>query len=105
MKFFCVYTDNNLRINDDRWWATAAVYAHRAYGDPDMLSHAVDTWNHVSNLYVFCHYTGHLVNLKCSSAITPAQASAGQHPAKTFTLAGTCDGSKRGYISLECAAD
>ncbi|KAG9223675.1 hypothetical protein CCMSSC00406_0004984 [Pleurotus cornucopiae] len=34
-----------------------------------------DTWNHVSNF-----------------VITPAQASAGRHPAKSFTLAGTCDG-------------
>ncbi|KAL4258367.1 Meiotically Up-regulated protein [Pleurotus pulmonarius] len=64
------------KFNDDAmWWATAAVYAHRAYGDPAMLSHAVDTWNHVSTF-----------------AITPAQASAGRHPAKSFTLAGTCDG-------------
>ncbi|KAF4570070.1 hypothetical protein EYR40_009056 [Pleurotus pulmonarius] len=65
----------NAHYDKFQWWATAAVYAHRAYGDPAMLSHAVDTWNHVSTF-----------------AITPAQASAGRHPAKSFTLAGTCDG-------------
>ncbi|KAF9499350.1 endo-1,6-alpha-mannosidase [Pleurotus eryngii] len=39
-----------------------------------------------------CYPMPCLVNLKRSSVITPAQASAGRHPAKSFTLAGTCDG-------------
>jgi hypothetical protein len=41
-------------FNDDaQWWATAAYYAYRAYGDKSLLDHAVATWNHVSQLYVF----------------------------------------------------
>jgi hypothetical protein len=30
------------------WWATAAVYAYRAYNDTNLLNHAITTWNHVS---------------------------------------------------------
>ncbi|EEB91234.1 hypothetical protein MPER_10440, partial [Moniliophthora perniciosa FA553] len=60
---------------DCRWWATSAVYAHRAYGDNNLLAHAVATWNHVSE-YV----------------VTAAQASSGSTPVKNFGLAGTCDG-------------
>ncbi|KAF8159936.1 endo-1,6-alpha-mannosidase [Crassisporium funariophilum] len=63
-------------FNDDAlWWATAAVYAYRAYGDSTMLSHAVATWNHVDQ-YV----------------VTASQASAGSQPNKAFTIQGTCDG-------------
>lgn len=32
------------------WWATAAFYAYRAYGDATLLSHAIATWNHVTEL-------------------------------------------------------
>ncbi|CAK5283627.1 unnamed protein product [Mycena citricolor] len=40
-------------FNDDAmWWATAAIYAHRAYGDATMLSHAVTVWNHVRQFVV-----------------------------------------------------
>uniref|UniRef100_A0A0W0G1L0 Glycoside hydrolase family 76 protein n=1 Tax=Moniliophthora roreri TaxID=221103 RepID=A0A0W0G1L0_MONRR len=60
---------------DRRWWATSAVYAHRAYGDNNLLAHAIATWNHVSQ-YV----------------VTAAQASSGSTPVKNFGLAGTCDG-------------
>ena len=36
--------------NDDAlWWATAAYYAYRAYGDTTVLNHAIDTWTHVYN--------------------------------------------------------
>jgi len=63
-------------FNDDAlWWATASVYAHRAYNDQTALSHAIATWNHV-NEYV----------------ITASQASAGTQPHKNFTIEGTCDG-------------
>ncbi|KAH9923366.1 glycoside hydrolase [Fomitopsis serialis] len=55
--------------NDDAmWWATAAYYAYRAYGNKDMLNHAVATWQHVSAY------------------------SANSTPVKDFSLAGTCDG-------------
>lgn len=63
-------------FNDDAmWWATAAVYAYRAYGSSDLLSHAVSVWNRVS---VF--------------QITPSQASSGSNPNKSFSLASTCEG-------------
>ncbi|KAF8906113.1 glycoside hydrolase family 76 protein [Mucidula mucida] len=62
--------------NDDAmWWAQSAVYAYRAYGDNNLLNHAIDVWNHVSN-YV----------------ITQDQANSGSNPNKGFTLSGTCDG-------------
>ncbi|KAF9011017.1 hypothetical protein BDZ89DRAFT_1143338 [Hymenopellis radicata] len=64
------------QYNDDAmWWAQSAVYAYRAYGDNNLLQHAIDVWNHVSN-YV----------------ITQDQANSGSNPNKGFTLAGTCDG-------------
>jgi hypothetical protein len=38
-------------FNDDaQWWATAAYYGYRAYGDQSLLNHAISTWNHVSQL-------------------------------------------------------
>ncbi|KAF8993436.1 hypothetical protein BDQ17DRAFT_1368327 [Cyathus striatus] len=62
--------------NDDAmWWAQAAVYAYRAYGDTNLLSHAVATWNHVSNFVV-----------------TPQAASSGSLPGKSFKITGTCEG-------------
>ncbi|KAH7913098.1 glycoside hydrolase [Hygrophoropsis aurantiaca] len=62
--------------NDDAmWWATAAYYAYRAYGDSNLLDHAIGTWTHVTN-YV----------------ITPADASAGSISTKNFTIEGSCDG-------------
>ncbi|KAH7928605.1 Six-hairpin glycosidase, partial [Leucogyrophana mollusca] len=62
--------------NDDAmWWATAAYYAYRAYGDSNLLDHAIATWTHVTN-YV----------------ITPADASAGSISTKNFTIEGSCDG-------------
>ncbi|KAJ4482568.1 endo-1,6-alpha-mannosidase [Lentinula aciculospora] len=58
-----------------RWWATAAYYAHRAYGDVTMLSMAVTTWKHVSN-YV----------------VTAADAASGTQPNKDFKIVSTCYG-------------
>ncbi|KXN83969.1 Mannan endo-1,6-alpha-mannosidase DCW1 [Leucoagaricus sp. SymC.cos] len=64
-------------FNDDAlWWAQAAIEGYRAYKDNNLLSHAVATWNHVSN-YV----------------ITQAQANAGSNPNKNFQLSGQCEGS------------
>ncbi|KAJ3992205.1 endo-1,6-alpha-mannosidase [Lentinula boryana] len=57
------------------WWATAAYYAYRAYGDSSMLSMAVTTWNHVSN-YV----------------VTAADAQSNTQPNKDFTIVSTCYG-------------
>jgi hypothetical protein len=31
-----------------RWWAQAAVYAHKAYKDEELLNNAVATWDSVS---------------------------------------------------------
>ncbi|KIM38391.1 hypothetical protein M413DRAFT_447860 [Hebeloma cylindrosporum] len=62
--------------NDDAlWWAQAAVYAHKAYKDDELLNNAIATWNSVSR-YV----------------ITEAQALNARHPLKNFALAGSCDG-------------
>ncbi|KII85643.1 hypothetical protein PLICRDRAFT_178686 [Plicaturopsis crispa FD-325 SS-3] len=62
--------------NDDAmWWATAAVYANRAYSDGTLLAHAEATWDHV---------TGYV--------ITADEASSGSQPNKGFTIASTCDG-------------
>ncbi|RDB23898.1 hypothetical protein Hypma_008896 [Hypsizygus marmoreus] len=64
------------RYNDDAlWWAQAALYAYRAYGDTVLLANAIATWNRVTTFVV-----------------TPAQASAGKHPNKSFALSPTCDG-------------
>ncbi|SJL17772.1 uncharacterized protein ARMOST_21334 [Armillaria ostoyae] len=57
------------------WWAQAAIYAHRAYGDDALLQHAIDTWTHVTN-YV----------------LTTDQASAGASPYKSVSLVATCEG-------------
>ncbi|KAJ4482521.1 endo-1,6-alpha-mannosidase [Lentinula aciculospora] len=60
--------------NDDAmWWATAAYYGYRAYGDENLLSMAIATWNHVSQ-YV----------------ITTTDAATGVQPNKDFEIAGTC---------------
>lgn len=67
---------DKFQFNDDAmWWAQAALYAHRAYNDNTMLAHAVDVWTHVTD-YV----------------ITPAQASAGRNPKKSFNIKSTCGG-------------
>ncbi|KAF7371137.1 Glycoside hydrolase family 76 protein [Mycena sanguinolenta] len=57
------------------WWAQAALYGYRAYGDTNLLAHAVDVWTHV---------TGYV--------ITAAQAAAGKNPNKSFTIESTCNG-------------
>ena len=38
----------NLLAVLSRWWAQAAVYAHKAYKDEELLNNAVATWNSVS---------------------------------------------------------
>ncbi|GLB43346.1 putative glycoside hydrolase family 76 protein [Lyophyllum shimeji] len=74
---FAGTTTNQAQVyNDDAlWWAQAALYAYRAYGDTTLLNNAIATWNHVTNY-----------------ALTPAQANAGSSPYKSFTISGTCDG-------------
>ncbi|KAF7771085.1 CAZyme family GH76 [Agaricus bisporus var. burnettii] len=63
-------------FNDDAlWWAQAAIAGFRAYRDNNLLSHAVATWNHVTN-YV----------------ITADQASSGRVPLKNFQISGRCEG-------------
>ncbi|KAG1775154.1 endo-1,6-alpha-mannosidase [Suillus placidus] len=57
------------------WWATAAYYGYRAYGNLNLLNHAIATWQHVSN-YV----------------ITASDASSGKQPNKDFPIEGSCDG-------------
>ncbi|KAJ3771299.1 endo-1,6-alpha-mannosidase [Lentinula raphanica] len=62
--------------NDDAmWWATAAYYGYRAYGNQNLLSMAIATWNHVSQ-YV----------------VSAADASSGSQPNKNFAIAGSCYG-------------
>jgi len=71
------------------WWAQAAVYAHKAYNDDELLNNAIATWNSVYQ-YV----------------ITEAQALNGKHPLKNFTLAGSCDGATMaGGVFWRPAAD
>ncbi|KAF7974138.1 hypothetical protein HWV62_13367 [Athelia sp. TMB] len=74
---FSLYADyDQYGYNDDAmWWATAAYYGYRAYGDTGLLANAVATWNHVTQ-YV----------------ITAADASAGSISTKDFAIAGTCNG-------------
>ncbi|KAK7046403.1 glycoside hydrolase family 76 protein [Favolaschia claudopus] len=67
--------DQNGYNDDAMWWAQAALYAYRAYGNSDLLSHAMDVWDHV---------TGYV--------ITPAQASSGRNPNKNFGIQSTCNG-------------
>ncbi|KAJ7663970.1 endo-1,6-alpha-mannosidase [Mycena polygramma] len=67
---------DQFQYNDDAmWWAQAALYAYRAYGDTNLLAHAVDVWNHV---------TGYV--------ITAAQANAHKQPNKAFAIQSTCGG-------------
>ncbi|KJA14158.1 hypothetical protein HYPSUDRAFT_220630 [Hypholoma sublateritium FD-334 SS-4] len=64
------------QFNDDAlWWATAAMYASKAYNNTQLLDNAVSTWNSVSQFQ-----------------ITQAQAEAGSTPLKDFAIEGTCDG-------------
>lgn len=74
---FDLYSDyDQFQYNDDAmWWATAAVYAYRAYHDTSLLSHAIAVWEHVSQ-YV----------------VTPSAASSGTLPTKDFSISGECDG-------------
>ncbi|KAJ7173421.1 endo-1,6-alpha-mannosidase [Mycena filopes] len=58
-----------------QWWAQAALYGHRAYGDATLLAHAVDVWTHVTR-YV----------------ITAAEANARKQPNKAFAIKSTCNG-------------
>ncbi|PPR05323.1 hypothetical protein CVT24_008042 [Panaeolus cyanescens] len=66
-----------LRKNYDQfgWWATAALYAHKAYNDIELLNNAIATWESVSQFVV-----------------SPSDAQQNKHPLKNFALAGTCDG-------------
>ncbi|KAL1701696.1 glycoside hydrolase family 76 protein [Schizophyllum commune] len=65
-----------LRDNYDQWgwWATAAVYAWRAYDDKDLLNNAIKTWEHISTY-----------------AISDDDAKAGKISTKDFTFKGTCN--------------
>ncbi|KAJ7780086.1 endo-1,6-alpha-mannosidase [Mycena maculata] len=57
------------------WWAQAALYGYRAYGNAQLLAHAVDVWTHV---------TGYV--------ITASDAAAGSQPNKDFAIEPTCNG-------------
>ncbi|RDX51561.1 endo-1,6-alpha-mannosidase [Lentinus brumalis] len=57
------------------WWGTASYYAYRAYGDRNLLQHAIDTWSAVSPYQV-----------------TSGQASSGSTPAKNYAIQGSCNG-------------
>ncbi|KAF8160009.1 endo-1,6-alpha-mannosidase [Crassisporium funariophilum] len=62
--------------NDDAlWWAQAAMYAHKAYNDAELLNNAIATWNSVTRF-----------------AMTESQALTARHPLKNFALAGSCNG-------------
>jgi hypothetical protein len=46
-------TGGQFGFNDDsQWFATAAFYAYRAYGDKNLLNHTIANWDHVSKLCV-----------------------------------------------------
>ena len=52
-KVFSLYSNYSTMYNDDAlWWATAAYYAYRAYGDENLLDHVVQTWEHIKTLWV-----------------------------------------------------
>ncbi|KAJ3844972.1 endo-1,6-alpha-mannosidase [Lentinula raphanica] len=74
---FSLYSNfDQFGYNDDAmWWATAAYYGYRAYGNQNLLSMAIATWNHVSQ-YV----------------VSAADASSGSQPNKNFAIAGSCYG-------------
>ncbi|KAE9396273.1 endo-1,6-alpha-mannosidase [Gymnopus androsaceus JB14] len=88
---FSLFTDfDQFGFNDDAmWWATAAYYAFRAYGNEDALSMATATWTHVSE-YV----------------VSVADAASGTQPNKDFPIAGTCFGeSMAGGVFWQPTAD
>ncbi|KIJ65236.1 hypothetical protein HYDPIDRAFT_111166 [Hydnomerulius pinastri MD-312] len=75
-KAFALYADYSTQYNDDAlWWATACYYAYRAYGDANLLSHAVQTWENVKTFQ-----------------ISPQDAASDSIPTKSFPIMGTCDG-------------
>ncbi|KAN0088744.1 Glycoside hydrolase [Tylopilus felleus] len=75
-KAFSLYANYSTSYNDDAlWWATAAYYSYRAYGDKNLLSHAMKTWDHVKTFQ-----------------ISAEDAQRGSMPTKNFTIKGTCDG-------------
>lgn len=64
------------QFNDDAlWWATAAIYAFRAYGDASLLNLAINTWNAATQF-----------------VITSSDASAGSIPTKNFAIPSSCNG-------------
>ncbi|KAI0676443.1 endo-1,6-alpha-mannosidase [Trametes maxima] len=59
-------------FNDDAlWWATAAYYAFRAYGDTNALNQAIATWQHVSQFSI---------------------VDGGRVSGKSFSVPATCNG-------------
>ncbi|KAF8199040.1 glycosyl hydrolase family 76-domain-containing protein [Pholiota molesta] len=68
-------TDSSTMTMRRKWWATAAIYGSKAYGNTQLLNNAIATWNHVSQYQ-----------------ITQAQAQAGSTPVKSFAIEGTCNG-------------
>ncbi|KIJ65237.1 hypothetical protein HYDPIDRAFT_111167 [Hydnomerulius pinastri MD-312] len=76
-KAFALYADYDQQMYDDDalWWATAAYYAYRAYGDKNLLSHAIKTWEHVKTFQ-----------------LSPQDAASGSIATKSFPIMGSCEG-------------
>jgi len=75
-KAFSLYPNYSTLYNDDAlWWATAAYYAYRAYGDENLLSHAIQTWEHIKTFQ-----------------ISEEDAQHGSIPTKSFPIMGSCEG-------------
>ncbi|KAI9573886.1 glycoside hydrolase [Boletus coccyginus] len=75
-KAFSLYLNYSTLYNDDAlWWATAAYYAYRAYGDENLLTHAIQTWEHIKTFQ-----------------ISEEDAQGGSMPTKSFPIMGSCEG-------------
>ncbi|EGN95060.1 hypothetical protein SERLA73DRAFT_187349 [Serpula lacrymans var. lacrymans S7.3] len=87
---FSDYSDyDQYGYNDDAlWWATAAYYGYRAYGDQGLLNNAIATWQHVSN-YV----------------ISAANAAAGSISTKSFAIEGSCGATMAGGVFWRPTSD
>jgi len=73
---FSLYPNYSTLYNDDAlWWATAAYYAYRVYGNENLLSHVIQTWEHIKTFQM-----------------SEEDAQHGSIPTKSFSIMGSCEG-------------
>ena len=66
------------------WWATAAYYTHRTYGDENLLIHAVQTWEHIKTLWADDIWFSLIESYDCQ--ISEEDGQRGSIPTKGFPI-------------------